>query len=366
MVNSDSLLTDDWQATVTALGGADFLSATARDSKAFVRSRVIANPVDLLRLVLAYCLGERGLRLTSAWAAAIGLANISNVGLLWRLQRCEGWLAHLVGQTLNRHAPAACQGRLIRLVDATTVPKAARAERCRNGVWRIHSAFDLPSERFGHFEVTEEEGGERLDRIAVVKGEIRIADAAHLQPERIAAVLAEGGDVVVRAAWRNGRWLDADGATFDMIAAFQASQTALIDQPVWLSRRAADPLALRLIALRLPPEAAETARRRARRAAQKKGFTLSDDALIAVGWIVLATSLAAAAFSSKDVLALYRLRWRVELAFKRLKSVIGLKRPPGTDKRSARAFILAHLLMIVLLEPLVDGFEDSPHWAIAA
>jgi hypothetical protein len=366
MVHSDSRLTDDWQATVAALGGAEFLSATARDSKAFVRSRAIANPIDLLRLVLAYCLGERGLRLTSAWAAATGLANISNVGLLWRLQRCEAWLAQLVGQTLNRHAPPACQGRLIRLIDATTVPKAARAERCRNGVWRIHSAFDLPSERFGHFEVTEEAGGERLDRIAVVKGEIRIADAAHLQPERIAAVLAEGGDVVVRAAWRNGRWLDEDGACFDMIAAFRAAPAGLIDQPLWLSRQAAEPLPLRLIALRLPAEAGETARLRARRAAQKKGFNLSDDALIAADWIVLATSLSAAAFSAEDVLALYRLRWRVELAFKRLKSVIGLKGPPGTDKRSARAFILAHLLMIVLLEPLVDGFEDSPHWAIAA
>jgi hypothetical protein len=35
MVNSDSLLTDDWQATVAALGGADLLATTARDSKAF-------------------------------------------------------------------------------------------------------------------------------------------------------------------------------------------------------------------------------------------------------------------------------------------------------------------------------------------
>lgn len=365
MVHSDSLLTDDWQATVAALGGVDFVCASARDSKAFARSRGIANPVDLLRLVLAYCLGERGLRLTAAWAAAIGLANISNVALLWRLQRCEAWLAQLVGQTLSRHAPPACKGRLIRLIDATTVPKAARSERCRNGVWRIHSAFDLPSERFGYFEVTDESGGERLDRIAVVKGEIRIADAAHLQPERIAAVLAGGGDVVVRAAWRNGRWLTADGDPFDMVAAFKASQSGLIDQPLWLSRGSADPLPLRLVARRLPPEAAETARRRARRAAQKKGFTLSDEALIAAEWIVLATSLSAA-FSSEDVLALYRLRWRVELAFKRLKSVIGLKGPPGTDPRSAKAFILAHLLMIVLLEPLVDAFEDSPHWAIAA
>ncbi len=66
------------------------------------------------------------------------------------------------------------------------------------------------------------------------------------------------------------------------------------------------------------------------------------------------------------MLDLYRLRWRVELGFKRLKSVIGLQGPPGKDEASAKAYILSHLLMNLLLEPLLDAFEDSPHWASAA
>src|SRR5208337_3232434 len=49
-----------------------------------------------------------------------------------------------------------------------------------------------------------------------------------------------------------------------------------------------------------------------------------------------------------DILALYRLRWRIELGFKRLKSLIGLKGPPGADERSARPYVLAHLLIIPL------------------
>jgi IS4 transposase len=78
------------------------------------------------------------------------------------------------------------------------------------------------------------------------------------------------------------------------------------------------------------------------------------------------TSLEAAQFSTDDVLALYRLRWRVELGFKRLKSVIGLHGPPGTDERSARPYVLAHLLMLLLLQPSVDALEDSPRSAYAA
>ena len=50
------------------------------------------------------------------------------------------------------------------------------------------------------------------------------------------------------------------------------------------------------------------------------------------------------------------------ITFKRLKSLIGLKGPPGVDERSAKPYLLTHLLMIFLLESLVDEFEDSPHW----
>jgi IS4 transposase len=249
------------------------------------------------------------------------------------------------------------------VVDATTVPKAARSERSRNGVWRIHAAFDLPAERFSHFELTDQSGGECLDHIAVVKGEVRLADAAYLQPGRTGAVLAAGADVVIRLAWRNGRWLDEQGRDFDFIAAFKAARDGLIDQQVRLDRRGGTPLELRLVATRLPAEAAAVARCKAHRAAQKRGSTPSEEALIAADWVVLVTSLSQESCSAQEVLALYRLRWRIELAFKRLKSVIGLKGPPGTDERSARAFILAHLLMILLLEPLLDGFEVSPHWA---
>ncbi len=81
---------------------------------------------------------------------------------------------------------------------------------------------------------------------------------------------------------------------------------------------------------------------------------------------MLVTSLPAPAFRAEDILDLYRLRWRVELAFRRLKSVIGLNGPRGKDPTTAQVFVLAHLPMILLLEALVDAFEDSPHWATAA
>jgi hypothetical protein len=94
--------------------------------------------------------------------------------------------------------------------------------------------------------------------------------------------------------------------------------------------------------------------------------TISEGTLAAAGWVILVTSLPPESFSAADILALYRLCWRIELAFKRLKSIIGMKAPPGVDERSAKPYLLAHLLAILLIEPFIDEFEDSPRLAQAA
>lgn len=360
-------LNRDWQNVVRWLGGAEAIEASARETRAFLRAREIATAVDLLRMILAYCLGDRGFRSTAAWAASMEIVDISGVALLYRLRQCGDWLAMLVGQALNAAAPKASRGRLIRIVDATTVPKAGRLAKTKNRLWRVHSAFDLPAERFGFFELTDEKGGETLDRVPVVKGEIRIGDRVYLQPDRIAEVLDAGADILVRAGWKNACWLGADGEPVDLLAAFRkAAARGQIDRPIWIGRKNSPTLELRLVAIKKPEHAAEAARRKARRDARKGGHQISKGTLEAAGWVILVTSLDAKSFSTADILALYRLRWRIELGFKRLKSLIGLKGPPGSDERSARPYVLAHLLMILLLEPLVDEFEDSPRLAAAA
>jgi hypothetical protein len=363
----ESLVNEDWTRVVARLGGAQMLGATARETRAFLRPREITNAVDLLRLILAYCLGERGLRSTAAWAASVGLVDISNVALLYRLRQCGDWLAVLVGRALAAATPKASRGRLIRIIDATAVPKAGRAAKKKSELWRIHSAFDLPHERFGHFELTDQQEGETLDRIPVVKGEIRLADRAYLQPDRMGVLLDAGADFVIRAGWKSACWLDAEGKAVDLIAMLRKAATrGLIDRPIFIKRKRGAPLALRLVAVKKPAQAAAAARRKARRDAQREGRQLSKHTLLAADWVILVTSLAPADFTTADVLALYRLRWRIELGFKRLKSLIGLKGPPGTDERSARPHVLAHLLIILLLEPLVDALEDSPRLAEAA
>jgi IS4 transposase len=85
-------------------------------------------------------------------------------------------------------------------------------------------------------------------------------------------------------------------------------------------------LQLRMIIQRKTPEAAEATRLASRRAATKKGKKLDSRNLIAAEFMIVVTSLPKKGYMAKDVLAVYRLRWQIELAFNRLKSRLHMEK----------------------------------------
>jgi hypothetical protein len=168
-------------------------------------------------------------------------------------------------------------------------------------------------------------------------------------------------------AWRNPAWRDRAGERFDMTPALhENAEPGLIDQPIWLPRRGeAPPPVLRPVALKKAPQAAQAAHRTARRkkpapAQAGGGHQLAQATLVAADWVILVTALPPDTVAAADILARCRLRWRSERAFKRLKTLIGLKPPPGTNPRSARPDGLAHRPIILLLEPRLNARAGSP------
>ena len=65
--------------------------------------------------------------------------------------------------------------------------------------------------------------------------------------------------------------------------------------------------------------------------------------------------------STADVLRSYRMRWQIELAFKRLKGLAQLGRVPKRDDRSSRAWLYGKLLATLLAQKLIRiGRDISP------
>jgi Transposase DDE domain len=279
------------------------------------------------------------------------------VALLERLKRSAAWLQALCAARLARLAQAsgAVPGeRPIRLVDGS------RLEGPGHRVWRLHLCYDAGAARIVDAAITTTQQGERLDRLAVTPGEIRLGDRGLPQPDGIRNTLDAGADLLVRLTWNSLQLSGADGQALDWLRLFeQASAQGSCDLPVRLHKAHARfaPLALRLVVLRKPPAAAVRARAQARRSSAKNQRRLDPRTLAGADHLILLTSLSPEAFPVERLAALYRLRWQVELAFKRLKSILHLDRLPAKDPALARAWLYAHLLFALLVDETVAELD---------
>jgi hypothetical protein len=105
---------------------------------------------------------------------------------------------------------------------------------------------------------------------------------------------------------------------------------------------------VRVIACKLPPEQAGLARKRAEKRAQKKGRPVSLKSLVLAGWLLLITTLEATDWPAQDILRLYRVRWQIELLFKRIKQMLKMHqiqcKRPDSVQATVRALLVAWVL----------------------
>ena len=117
---------------------------------------------------------------------------------------------------------------------------------------------------------------------------------------------------------------------------------------------------IRLIARPLPPDKVEIARAKLRRNASRSQEKLDPRTVAAAGFMVLATSLPAE-IPAEEICAVYRLRWQIELAFKRLKSLLRIDRIPTRTKAGGLSWLYPHMILTLLTDDICQDFlESSP------
>lgn len=341
---------DDWSQIVAALGGPEALARSALKDKAFTFARGVRSAEDLLRLALSYGPGGHSLRMVCALASASNFAQLTDPALTYRLSDSSSWLEALCAEALERlvphHAPSV--SRTIRLVDGSIIKGPG------NRQWRLHMGYDLGRRRMVGASITSTQIGESLDCFPVEPGEIRIADRGYPSRDGLANVIAGGGDVLVRLTWKSLRLTDPQGRILDWSEVFrQASTQGKVDQIVQVVRpRSKQPaVPMRLVVLPKPPDVAAKTRHAVQRAASRAQTKTRDPRTdAAAGYLMLITTLDPAQFNAEDLMHLYRLRWQVELVFKRLKSILKIDRLPARSEALAKTWLHAHLLFAILIE----------------
>jgi Transposase DDE domain len=351
---------DHWPEVSARFPAGFDLEATARLRGAFTRAREIKNAETLLRLALAYGGLGMSLRETCVWAEAGGIARLSDPSLLTRLCKAAPWLGDIAAALIAEQTKVPARrwtGYRLRALDGTSIcePGADRT------TWRLHVGYDLATGQVDQLELTDVHGAENLQRLSYRPGDIVLADRYYARPRDLRPVIDAGADFIVRTGWNSLRLLQANGEPFDLFAALaaQAEQEGEVQVRIHEGIKAATPLILRLVVRRKDPEQAAAEQKRLLKDAKKRGKQPDPRSLEAAKYILLLTSLPAGAFPPADILALYRFRWQIELAFKRFKSLAGLDMLPAKKPELARAWIYARLIVAIIAEQIAGQVPDS-------
>lgn len=326
--------------------------------------RSIPSTEALLRVLLIHLAEGCSLRETVVRAREGQVASISDVALLKRLRASGEWLRWMAVKLLQGHGapcvpPPWAQAYRVRAVDASVV-----CEPGSTGTdWRLHYSLDLYGLQCDEFHVTGPRVGESFARFRVAPGDVMLGDRAYGRLKGFQYVLQKGGHFLTRLQNKAFGLRDAAGAPCSLARlAAPLAIGEIGDWAVFGQAKGQDDMALRLCALRLSEAAAEQSVRRATKASIRKQRSLDPDTLALHRYVVLATSLPASACSAQQILELYRARWQIELAFKRLKSILGLGHLPKEDEASAKAWLHGKLLVSCLAQAIVDEGRFFSPW----
>lgn len=333
----------------------------ARELGALRRCRRFENAEPLLRVLLIHLADGCSLRETAVRARLGKIADVSDVALLKRLRVSGEWLRWMAEQLMRNWVhkqPMALFGKdlNVRVIDGSFIQEPGST----GSDWRIHYSIQLPSLQCDEVLVSGPRVGESFRRFEVHEGDLFVADRGYAHAEGIAHVVKGGGDVLVRTNLGNMRLLKEDGTRFPLLQRLRTLKgTEVGDWDVWV--KTDTPIRGRVCAIRKSRQAALRARRQALRNSSRKCQKIKPETLEAADYTFVFTTLDKT-FSPATILEMYRGRWQIELAFKRLKSIIGLGHLKKTDLEAAKAWIHGKLLVAFLIEALVAAGESFSPW----
>jgi hypothetical protein len=360
--SSGTGLDEDWEVILRHLpkGWED----KAFELGAMARSRGFRNPEALLRTLLIHLAQGCSLRETVVRAREGGIACVSDVALFKRLRASAEWLRWMAESLLGRASWVGVPdgGLRARAVDATVV-----SEPGSTGTdWRLHYAIDLKSLSCDHFELTDATGGESLLRVPISPGDLLIGDRAYGGAPGVKHALQAGGHVLIRLRLNGLRLATPGGLAFNLLHRAQRLEAGEIGEWPVCALGADEPIPGRVCALRKSRAAAAEAEKRLLKECSKKGKEPTPAAREAAKFVFLFTTVPAQILPRWDVCELYRARWQIELAFKRMKSIMALGHLPKHDPESCRAWLHGKLVVALLLERIVESAHAFSPWGYRA
>ena len=327
------------------------LNALARQTNAACFWRSMPSAQVLLRMLLLWGLCGFGLRSVAAWGVRAGWANLTDDSLRYRFRQCEDFLHEVLSHVLDTWVNIEpCEGVPLRLVDATMLAIPGPTGR----TFRLHAVFDPLRKALTSVQLTDNKQAESISRGPHVAGDLVIADRGLARAKSLLELSARNAWWIVRAHLGNLKLWDTQGRRLDQLddelcdAADAA--TGPVEWDVVLQHRGRAQAA-RLIVLALPSARAEAARQKlTRRSQRKRSKAPHERTLRLAGYVMLLTTLPKEMASAAAVSQWYRVRWQIELFFKRCKSLLKLQTIASASDALQRVRLLTSMLIAALVD----------------
>ena len=222
---------------------------------------------------------------------------------------------------------------------------------------KIQWICDLKNSAVEHVSLsgyTRNEQAAAPDILEVARpGDLVLRDLGYLVPRLLSHMAGLGISFLSRYRHDLNLYDPQTGEVFDLLARLRISHS--LDLPLLLGTERAP---VRLVALPVPEEVANRRRQKAKTSAHRRRRSPpGKEHLALMGWNLFVTNVPVSIWPPKALVAVYRLRWRIEIIFKTWKSHLGLHQLNCRTAVLLQLSVLTKLLFCALVCQICDALE---------
>lgn len=209
---------------------------------------------------------------------------------------------------------------------------------------RIQGVYDLISGGFISFSIDPYSKNDlaAAPKIKIQEGDLVLRDRGYYINDEIKRHLDVGADCIYRYKHKTFFLDPVNGQTINLLEVLEKNQT--LDIILMLNNQ--EKTKVRLVAFPVNEEIGNIRRMKAKKDCRKQN--MSEEALKLMSWTIFITTIPSSTAGFNELLAIYRLRWRIEIIFKIWKSYMKFAKVHNVSQCQLQVLLLSRFIMIVV------------------
>jgi hypothetical protein len=323
--------------------------------------RGVSSPADLMMLSMFHLQNGCTLMEISEVARITKLGEMSDVAFMKRFEKCGNWFKAINSKIASQALIHYQKPKWMEKFDPIGVDASDVVEKGRSGrIYRLHYALDIFSMKSADHTITDEKIGESLVNFKLKPEHLVFGDRAYGTINGIRHCESCGAKFVLRLRKNSFTVRNESGQAIDIVHEIsEAGEDTPISIRAYATNLAGARIPIRICAKKKDSGAIANTRKKLKRHESKRQHTISEETKVFNDHIVVVTNLEDGV-SAKEVLEAYRLRWQVEIYFKRLKSILDFGELPKRREGSVIAWLNGKLMIALLLEIVISKVSFPP------